>query len=161
MKKVLCTVYRGHKACCEGFKKMTEESRNVNFTVTSVRFCHSGPLYPPRLSAQVFIGSGARSESTLPRMAPPDTFKSSTFKRKLNTKLLASRKRAKIQHHNADDLPWKAVSRPVQTGLSGDDGILELEEVDGVEVVYENTSAGRVVKFNVSIVPSDRSTSSD
>jgi len=94
-------------------------------------------------------------------MAPPDTFKRSNFKRKLNTKLLASRKRAKIQHHNADDLPWKAVSRPVQTGLSGDDGILELEEVDGVEVVYENTSAGRVVKFNVSVVPSDRSTSSD
>lgn len=34
--------------------------------------------------------------------------------------------------------------------MGGDDGILDLEEVDGVEVVYEDTDAGRVVKFNVS-----------
>lgn len=34
--------------------------------------------------------------------------------------------------------------------MGGDDGVLELEEVEGVEVVYETTEGGRVVKFNVS-----------
>ncbi|KAF5310717.1 hypothetical protein D9619_008153 [Psilocybe cf. subviscida] len=62
---------------------------------------------------------------------------------------LSSRKRTKIQHRNADELPWKSVSRPSQTGLAGDDGVLELEEVEGVEVLYEETDGGRVVKFNV------------
>lgn len=36
--------------------------------------------------------------------------------------------------------------------MDGDDGILDLEEVDDVEVVYEQTDAGRVLKFNVSIL---------
>lgn len=48
-----------------------------------------------------------------------------------------------------DGLPWKAVNRPSDTGLDGDDGILELEEVENVEVVYEDTEGGRVMKFNV------------
>ena len=34
--------------------------------------------------------------------------------------------------------------------MDGDDGILDLEEVDNVEVVFEQTDTGRVVKFNVS-----------
>ncbi|KIM46998.1 hypothetical protein M413DRAFT_23303 [Hebeloma cylindrosporum] len=75
------------------------------------------------------------------------TFKSAV-KRKLSTKLASSRKRQKIQHRNADELPWKTVKRPTESGLGGDDGILELEEVEGVEVVYETTDGGRVVKFN-------------
>ena len=58
------------------------------------------------------------------------------------------RKKAKF---NLDDLPWKSVARPDTTGLDGDDGVLELEEVDGVEVIYEDTEAGRTVKFNVMI----------
>lgn len=49
-----------------------------------------------------------------------------------------------------DGLPWKAVRRPSETGLDGDDGILELEEVENVEVVYEDTEGGRVMRFNVS-----------
>ena len=34
--------------------------------------------------------------------------------------------------------------------MDEDDGILDLEEVDNVEVVFEQTDTGRVVKFNVS-----------
>ncbi|KIK56881.1 hypothetical protein GYMLUDRAFT_46776 [Collybiopsis luxurians FD-317 M1] len=60
-----------------------------------------------------------------------------------------SRKKPKIRHENADSLPWKIVSRPVESGLDGDDGILELEEVEGVEIIYEETERGRVAKFNV------------
>ncbi|KAJ7512781.1 ATP-dependent RNA helicase [Mycena galericulata] len=60
-----------------------------------------------------------------------------------------SRKRAKTRHHTADALPWKIVARPIEAGVGGDDGILELEEVDDVEVVYEDTEGGRVVTFNV------------
>lgn len=37
----------------------------------------------------------------------------------------------------------------MEAGLGGDDGILELEEVDGVEVVYETTESGRVARFQV------------
>ncbi|KAH9478349.1 ATP-dependent RNA helicase MAK5 [Psilocybe cubensis] len=70
-------------------------------------------------------------------------------KRKISNHLSLSRKKAKHQHRTADELPWKTVSRPSKTGLGGDDGILELEEVEGVEVIYENTEGGRVAKFNV------------
>ena len=72
------------------------------------------------------------------------------LKRKLKGPI-AARKKAKIQHQSLSDLPWKTVSRPSETGLDGDDGILDLEEVDDVEVVYEQTEAGRVAKFNVSL----------
>jgi ATP-dependent RNA helicase DDX24/MAK5 len=60
-----------------------------------------------------------------------------------------SRKRAKTRHENADELPWKLVARPAEAGMGGDDGILELEEVDDVEVMYEDTDGGRIVKFDV------------
>lgn len=80
-------------------------------------------------------------------MAPSDHLPKKASKRRLQEKT-SSRKKAKIQH-NADDLPWKTVSRPQEAGLDGDDGILELEEVDGVEVVYEDTEGGRVARFKV------------
>lgn len=61
----------------------------------------------------------------------------------------SSRKKIKVEHDGADSLPWTTVSRPVETALDGDDGILELEEVEGVEVTYEETETGRVARFNV------------
>ncbi|KAJ3810882.1 ATP-dependent RNA helicase [Lentinula aff. lateritia] len=61
----------------------------------------------------------------------------------------SSRKKLKVEHDGADSLPWTTVSRPVETGLDGDDGILELEEVEGVGVTYEETESGRVARFNV------------
>ena len=36
-------------------------------------------------------------------------------------------------------------------GIDIDEGLLELEEVDGVQVVYEQTTNGRVAKFLVRI----------
>lgn len=75
-------------------------------------------------------------------------------KRKADAGPSVTRKRLKIQPTSLDELPWKAVRRPSETGLDGDDGILELEEVENVEVVYENTEGGRVIKFNVLELPS-------
>ena len=49
-----------------------------------------------------------------------------------------------------DDLPWKKVSKPREADLgTGMDGFLELEEVDDVDIVFEETDTGRVVKFKV------------
>ncbi|KAG6377615.1 ATP-dependent RNA helicase [Boletus reticuloceps] len=62
---------------------------------------------------------------------------------------LDATKKIKVQHGSLDKLPWKSVARPVETVLDGDDGILELEEVDNVEVVYEEKDGGKVIKFNV------------
>jgi len=81
----------------------------------------------------------------------PSIPKESGPKRKLSSNQLPSRKKSKTHHRNADELPWKTVKRPAETGINGDDGILELEEVEGVEVVYETTEGGRVVKFNVRV----------
>ncbi|KAK0452488.1 ATP-dependent RNA helicase [Armillaria borealis] len=53
------------------------------------------------------------------------------------------------KHNNADNLAWTTVKRPFEAGVGGDDGILELEEVEDVEVVYEETEKGRVARFNV------------
>lgn len=72
-------------------------------------------------------------------------------KRKLAQQAAPLRKKHRVL--KADDLPWKTVSRPVNTGLDGDDGILELEEVDDVEVVYEDTDGGRVARFKVCVHP--------
>jgi hypothetical protein len=41
----------------------------------------------------------------------------------------------------------------LEAGVGFDDGILDFEEVEGVEVTYETTDGGRVVKFNVSFIP--------
>ncbi|KAI0942156.1 hypothetical protein AcW1_009535 [Taiwanofungus camphoratus] len=72
-------------------------------------------------------------------------------KRKSKSSSLFSRKKTKTVHLTADDLPWKTVSRPREADLGdGFDGLLELEEVENVEVVYEKTDAGKVVKFKVS-----------
>ncbi|KAG2117225.1 ATP-dependent RNA helicase [Suillus discolor] len=83
--------------------------------------------------------------------------KPSFVKRKANAGPSVSRKRLKMQPTSLDGLPWKAVRRPSETGLDGDDGILELEEVENVEVVYEDTEGGRVMKFNV-LEPSKNTT---
>jgi ATP-dependent RNA helicase DDX24/MAK5 len=81
-------------------------------------------------------------------MSIPERRQTKGLKRKINTSA-STRKKSKIQHYSLESLPWKSVSRPAETGLGGDDGILDLEEVDDVEVIYEQTDAGRMVKFNV------------
>ena len=70
-------------------------------------------------------------------------------RRKPKTRSAHPRKKVKIASSNLEDLPWKSLARPMETGLDGDDGILELEEVEGVEIVYEDTGKGRVAKFKV------------
>lgn len=74
----------------------------------------------------------------------------SSLKRKhhSNSKLV-SRKKQRKEVNSFNDLPWRTVSRPNGTGFEGDDGVLELEEVDGVEVVYEETENGRIAKLKV------------
>lgn len=71
-------------------------------------------------------------------------------KRKAKSAVHSTRKRAKSQHLSTNDLPWKTVHRAHEAGLDSElDGIMELEEVEGVEIVYEETETGRVAKFNV------------
>lgn len=55
----------------------------------------------------------------------------------------------KVRYGSLDRLPWKSVARPVETGLDGDDGILELEEAHNVEIVCEEKDGGKVIQFNV------------
>lgn len=81
-------------------------------------------------------------------MVLPVTSRKASSKRKLSQKSPVLRKKVKT-HHTAEDLPWKKVARPSETGLGGDDWILELEEVDGVDVVYEETERGKVARFTV------------
>ncbi len=77
-----------------------------------------------------------------------------TVKRKANVLSSSSRKKAKTQQLSANDLPWKTVSTRQEAGIDSEmNGIMELEEVDGVEVVYEQTDNGRVVRFNVRLRP--------
>ena len=72
------------------------------------------------------------------------------LKRKKGTKDASSRKKIKVRHNSTNDLPWKTVRRPREAHLGFEDGILELEEVEGVEVVYEETEkGGKVARFNV------------
>ncbi|RXW11918.1 hypothetical protein EST38_g13937, partial [Candolleomyces aberdarensis] len=87
--------------------------------------------------------------STSTTTKPQLSAKRLALKRKLKGGSSAPRKKLKVTKSNIDDLPWKTISRPAETGLGGDDGILELEEVEGVEVVYEETEKGRVTKFKV------------
>lgn len=62
-----------------------------------------------------------------------------------------ARKKAKTSSGplaSVDALPWKTLSHAGVFG-NADDGILELEEVDNVQVVYEETAEGRVATFKV------------
>jgi ATP-dependent RNA helicase DDX24/MAK5 len=49
-----------------------------------------------------------------------------------------------------NDLPWRSVKGPRKTDLGED--MLEVEEVEDVEVIYEETAAGRVAKFRVRLI---------
>ena len=62
-----------------------------------------------------------------------------------------SPKKRKIAHASLDNLSWRPVVRAHTAGLDFDEGLLELEEVDGVQVVYEQTANGHVAKFLVRI----------
>lgn len=79
----------------------------------------------------------------------------SSLKRKIRSGIKHStktRKKAKTDSGSSatiDSLPWKTLSHAGAFGDAGDDGILELEEVENVQVVYEETPEGRVVIFKV------------
>ncbi|KAL0579934.1 ATP-dependent RNA helicase [Marasmius crinis-equi] len=70
-----------------------------------------------------------------------------------------SKKKIKVRHANSSTLPWKTSKRPLEAGIDADDGILELEEVDGVEVLYEEGGGGRIARFNV--VQNEKDTDED
>jgi len=79
----------------------------------------------------------------------------SSLKRKIHSELkhaTKARKNAKIVSGSSatvNALPWKTLSHAGIFGNTDDDGILELEEVDNVQVVYEETAEGRVTTFKV------------
>ncbi|TBU38454.1 DEAD-domain-containing protein [Dichomitus squalens] len=78
------------------------------------------------------------------------TARAAGIKRKTKPSASSLAKRVKTKHVLTDDLPWKKVSKPREADLgTGMDGFLDLEEVQDVDVVFEETEAGRVVKFKV------------
>ncbi|KAI0281809.1 P-loop containing nucleoside triphosphate hydrolase protein [Russula aff. rugulosa BPL654] len=58
-------------------------------------------------------------------------------------------KKRKTAHVSLDSLSWRPVVRAHTAGIELDDGLLDLEEVEGVQVEYEQTANGRVAKFLV------------
>ncbi|KZV78692.1 DEAD-domain-containing protein [Exidia glandulosa HHB12029] len=48
-----------------------------------------------------------------------------------------------------DELPWHSVARPSEAGLDEYGDVLELEEVDGVDVVYETQGDNKVARFEI------------
>lgn len=48
-----------------------------------------------------------------------------------------------------DELPWQTVARPSEAGLDDYGDVLELEEVEGVDIVYEGEGDGKVARFHV------------
>ncbi|TDL18785.1 ATP-dependent RNA helicase MAK5 [Rickenella mellea] len=75
--------------------------------------------------------------------------KKASLKRKLKSSSLnSSRKKSKVVPVGVDELPWKTLTRPSVSGVEEDVGLLMLEEVEDVEVVYEDTGSGRFAKFN-------------
>lgn len=75
--------------------------------------------------------------------------KKTSLKRKLISGNSKPTKRQKVlkEEHKLDELDWKVVERPSAAGIDEDGGILTLEEVENVEVYYEETLKGRVAKF--------------
>ena len=57
------------------------------------------------------------------------------------------KKRRKSADAALDDLDWRVVFRPSEAGVHEEGGMLLLEEVEGVNVVYEDTDAGKRIKF--------------
>jgi ATP-dependent RNA helicase DDX24/MAK5 len=51
-----------------------------------------------------------------------------------------------------DELAWNVVNRPSAAGIDEEGGMLMLEEVEGVEVYYEETKNGKIAKFREVIV---------
>lgn len=58
-------------------------------------------------------------------------------------------KKRKTRHVALNDLSWQPVVRTHAAGLDFDEGLLELEEVAGVQVQYHQTANGRVAAFIV------------
>ncbi|KAG8760868.1 ATP-dependent RNA helicase [Serendipita sp. 396] len=72
------------------------------------------------------------------------------LKRKLNSK--SNHRPVKKQktigiERGLEDLDWRVVNRPSAAGIDEAGGMLMLEEVEGVDVYYEETSKGKVAKF--------------
>ncbi len=60
-------------------------------------------------------------------------------------------KKRKTAHVSLDNLSWRPVARAHTAGIEFDEGLVELEEVEDVQLVYEQTANGRVAKFLVRI----------
>ena len=78
-----------------------------------------------------------------------------SLKRKIRSELkhtTKARKKAKTVSGSSatiETLPWRTLSHTTFFGNTDDDGILELEEVDNVQVVYEEMPEGKLATFKV------------
>ncbi|KIJ33536.1 hypothetical protein M422DRAFT_213415 [Sphaerobolus stellatus SS14] len=76
----------------------------------------------------------------------------STSKSLSSSKKLHPKKSSATRAATADQLPWKTVLRQDigELGDNGEGGMMELEEVEGVEIIYdEDGSGGKIVGFRV------------
>ncbi|KAG8802760.1 ATP-dependent RNA helicase, partial [Serendipita sp. 399] len=73
-----------------------------------------------------------------------------TLKRKLdgkpNNRPTKKQKTVGVER-GLNDLDWKVVARPSAAGIDEAGGMLMLEEVEGIDVYYEETPKGKVAKF--------------
>jgi ATP-dependent RNA helicase DDX24/MAK5 len=84
-----------------------------------------------------------------PPSATPSTTDSKS-KSKNKSTVLSSRPAARTRTERASNLAWKNVVLPSEFGFDEEGGLLELEEVEGVEVVYGEG----LVTFRVSCLAS-------
>ncbi|TFY71035.1 hypothetical protein EVG20_g1974 [Dentipellis fragilis] len=126
-------------------------------TVTAVPIPNSIPWSHKRSLArspdpfhqQETIGHG-RSSIPSNIAAPMAGANKSLLGRKRSAPTTSSAASAKRKKLSTNELPWKAVARSAEDDIDFDEGILGLEEVDDVEVVYEEMpGGGRVARFNV------------
>jgi hypothetical protein len=85
---------------------------------------------------------------------PPVHMAAVSDKRRSPSPISSPSKKRKTAHISLDDLSWKSVVCTRTAGLDFDDGLLDLEEVGGVQVVYEQTANGRVATFLVRVFSS-------
>jgi len=103
------------------------------------------PDYVPSLSSFARRRRCTLSGTTISTPMKSKIAKVQSLKRKLKGDSAPPRKKVKLTSNNLEALPWKAI----ESAEGFNDGMLGLEEIEGVEVVYEETGKGKVAKFNV------------
>lgn len=74
---------------------------------------------------------------------------SRALKRKQSRAALGIPSAKRPKRSAVDDLPWHTVARPSEAALDDYGDVIELEEVEGVDIVYEGEGDGKVARFQI------------